>query len=281
MTETDLRFKLRGSISTTHYGHQKLIALFNQCREYFDTSITVCFRDLTWIDANMAALLQAIVRKLEKENNLELVADLDESTQQFRVLFGNGLFESDVSHLLNTGTSIRLKEFYTKDNDDFVKYIENDFIDFPNLSLNETSKETIIQSLIEVFTNYEIHAKAHYPIFLCGQYYPTKRILKFTIVDLGIGFLKPIQAQVEIIDTYAKAIDWALVEGNTTKTDAPGGLGLCELRSSMEENNGSLEIVSGNAYKACGFKNGIKIDTCKTMNTFHIGTTINLVFYGV
>ena len=281
MTETALTVKLKGTIATTQYGHQKLISLYRECSGFSDTSIKVCFKDLTWIDANMAALLQAIVRKLERENRLDLVADLTESTKDFRVLFRNGLFKLDTLEIPDTGTSIRLKEFFKTDIDTFVQYIESDFLEFPNLAMDNNSRETIIQSLIEVFNNYEIHAQADYPIFLCGQYYPKKKTLKFTVVDLGIGFLKPIEAKVPIIDTYEKAINWALVEGNTTKKDAPGGLGLCELRYSMEGNNGSLEIISGNAYKTCGTKNGTRFESCKILNDYHLGTTINLVFYDV
>ncbi|MDE3744077.1 hypothetical protein [Maribacter polysaccharolyticus] len=281
MPETIQTVKLRGTISTTHYGHEKLIALYYQCNKYSNIPITVCFKDLIWIDANMAALLQAIVKKLEKENNLELLADLTESTSDFGILFRNGLFESNELGGRDTGTTIRLKEFLPHHEDEFVRYIEVDFIDFPKLTLTEYSKDVIVQSLIEIFTNYEIHSKANYPIFLCGQYYPVKKLLKFTIVDLGIGFLDPIKLKVPQIDTYEKAINWAMVEGNTTKQDAPGGLGLWELRESMEENNGYLEIVSGNAYKACGIKNGIRFENCKTLRSFHVGTTINLVFNGV
>ncbi|MBC7000234.1 hypothetical protein [Cytophaga sp. FL35] len=281
MAETIQTVKLRGTISTTHFGHEKLISLYKECCHYSNAPITVCFKDLNWIDANMAALLQAIVRKLEKENSLELLADLTASTSDFGILFRNGLFESNEFQGRDTGTTIRLKEFFPNHEDEFVEYIESDFIDFPRLVLADNSKDVIVQSLIEIFTNYEIHSKADYPIFLCGQYYPIKKSLKFTIVDLGIGFLEPIKRKVPQIDTFEKAINWAMVQGNTTKTDAPGGLGLWELRESMEDNNGFLEIVSGNAYKACGIKSGTRFETCRMLNSFHVGTTINLVFNDV
>jgi hypothetical protein len=276
--EVTIKVKLVGSISTTCYGHDKLLRLYNECNQYHNTAITVCFKDLKWIDANMAALLQAIVNKLERENELVLLADLTKSKMDYLFLFRNGFFKEEGAFIEQTGTSIRLKDFSKGDDDKFVEYIESDFIDFPRLVLSRDSKEVMIQCLIEIFNNYEIHSIANHPIHLCGQYYPTRKKLKFTIVDVGIGFFKPISEKSSQIESSEQAINWALVLGNTTKKDAPGGLGLPELLQSMKDNNGYLEIISGDAYKSLGIKNGMPFETCKLLKHNHIGTTINLVF---
>jgi tetratricopeptide (TPR) repeat protein len=47
-------------------------------------------------------------------------------------------------------------------------------------------------SYFEIFDNVGVHANTIEPVITCGQLYPAARTLKFTLVDLGDGFLKKI-----------------------------------------------------------------------------------------
>ncbi len=63
---------------------------------------------------------------------------------------------------------------------------------------------------LEVFSNIHLHAHTKDPVFACGQYYPSKNLLKFTLVDLGVGFLEPISNFTKNqINEAEKAILWA------------------------------------------------------------------------
>lgn len=93
------------------------------------------------------------------------------------------------------------------------------------------------------------HANIKHPIFACGQYFPEKNLLKFTLVDLGDGFLKKISIKTNgKINDYKSAIVWATTDTNTTRDNNLGGTGLKDLKKYCDDNNGSLHICSGDGY---------------------------------
>lgn len=279
--EGDKTIELRGRISTTKFGYQKLMKFYADCKKNKNITIEVWFNNLIWIDANMVAVFQGIIYKLEIENNLIFLAVLPHASTRFNILFNNGFFKSDDVNVRNTGTSIGLRGFLSENDDEYVNYVENDLLDHSGVNLTKESKDIIVDALIEVFNNYEIHSKTTYPIFVCGQFYPQIKTFKFTIFDLGVGFLDPIRKKEPSIKCYNEAINWALKLGNSTKEKGiPGGLGLYELKKNLLSCNGNLEIISGNAYMCCSLKDGKDIDRYSMLNCINVGTTINLFFKG-
>lgn len=251
---------------------------YDKCEKIKDSTIVIDLCNLVWIDANMVAILSGLVYKLREENTLDFVANLDPKKNTFEILFVNGFLNSDGLEIKNTGTSIKLRNFSIEDIDEYVEYVENDLVQHNDLHLNEESREIIISALIEIFANYEAHSNTKYPLFVCGQYFPKKTQLKFSIFDLGVGFLDPINKVNPKIITSEEAISWALVEGNSSKTNMPGGCGLYDLKVDLLNNNGSIDIASGETYKSRFLKNGKEFDLNKTLNCNNIGTTINLFF---
>ena len=272
------RISLQGSISTTNYGYSKLMMFYNECSTFNGGAIEICLKYLEWIDANMSAVLQGIIHKLTIENNLRFHANLDEAKIDLNVLVCNGLIHSDKFIVKDRGTTVNLRGFSIGDDDAFVNYVENDLLDHPGLVLDYNSKEDIIDAFIEIFANYGMHSKTSYPCYVCGQYYPRIRTLKFTFFDLGIGFLKPINDEYPNIKTNDEAITWALEDGNSSKTDTPGGTGLSKLKNCLTQKNGGFEIVSGDAYKKFHDKNDYEIGKTDTLKCRNIGTAINLFF---
>lgn len=274
-----LQYELTGSINSTSYGYKKILDLYRYCRAYRNQTIMVGFEKLIWIDANMSAVLSAVLYKLRDENNVKFYAG-KEHADRFPILIANGFFKPNGTpiEVRSTGTEVRLKEFNKADDQEYFNYIDTELLSHEGIKLDEDIKNCIIECLIEVFGNFEIHAKNEYPLFICGQYYPKKREFKCTIQDLGVGFLKPVFEKHPNIDTYEKAIKWALVKGNTSRTDTPGGLGMEVLKDNMISLGGRFEVISGNCYYICGYENGKKIDMFKTVECDHVGSTINLVF---
>ncbi|EOR96632.1 ATP-binding region, ATPase-like protein [Arcticibacter svalbardensis MN12-7] len=145
---------------------------------------------------------------------------------------------------------------------------------------SDNIKEKLIDDLTEVYANIDKHAETELPFFVCGQYYPVKGMIHFTISDLGVGFFKKInERQPDKIHSCGDAILWAIA-GNSTKPDALGGSGLKNLHNYLDENQGGLQIYTGNA--------GWCSRTSKTSLIFpqgitdlrnnYIGATINLEF---
>ena len=137
----------------------------------------------------------------------------------------------------------------------------------------------IVDDLIEIFTNYNFHSNTTLPFFAAGQYYPKSSQLKFTMVDLGDGFLKKINQVNAEINTHSQAIQWAL-NGNSTKIcdNTPGGLGISSIFDYCQKNKAELDIVTGSHYWSStyiptAFSNGRPLS-----EKIFAGSLINLTF---
>lgn len=237
------------------------------------------------LDANLGALLGAIAYKLKTENKVKVFLLLPD---HMGVFFRNGL----VAHLSGNGnenkyedtrqSTIPLTSFSQDEDDKFSHYLKNDFFGHRGLDeLTMAVKKNLRGHFEEVFVNVGLHANTTHPVFTCGQYYPETRVLKFTLVDLGEGFLKKISKQTNgSIAKDNEAIIWATEGLNTTKdikTFGPGGMGLKELKRYCEDNNGSFHICSG-----ANYVNFVKNQTY----TYPLpeplaGSMINLIFRGI
>lgn len=234
------------------------------------------------MDANLSALLLAIVHKLSVENKVYtflLTAD------HMNVFWRNGL----IAHLQRKGnvnpygdnreSTIACTAFDQFEDEQYCEYIRKDFFGHRGLINLTTSTKTLLTTHFEeVFVNVQQHANTIFPVFTCGQYFPDKNVLKFSLVDLGQGFLPKIAEKTDgKIKTDNQAIIWATFDLNTTKdilTFGPGGTGLKELKKYCAENDGSLHIGSGK-----GYVNFIKDKTMEHHLPISIpGSIVNLIF---
>ncbi|NJN77724.1 MAG: hypothetical protein HC803_04835 [Saprospiraceae bacterium] len=256
-----ITISLKGSIHTGIRGYNKIIGIYHEAKVYKNTEISLDFSGMTWIDANLCSLLNAIEYRLKAENNIDFVTDFDYLyNNNFDVLFRNGfLKDPDFDGHDYRGSTVQLTEFGRSDKSRFLRYINNDLMFHERMPrLDDDLFDKIIEDLIEVYCNYEYHAKTAAPFFICGQYYPTHKVFKVSMVDVGVGFLDAIQNVTQgRISTHAAAIKWA-VQGNSTKEkNIPGGLGLQGILDFCYKTGGKLEIVSGDAYWKSGNKIGI------------------------
>lgn len=236
------------AIRTDKEGYTKLIEFYYKCNGIHGEQILIGFEDLTWIDANMSALLMSIIDKLTRENGLTFFVDSEIIKQKFNILIRNGWL-AGVEFIPNSNkTAIRLTGFDKNQDEKFIRYIDQELLSHENLLIEKSDKDKLTDSLLELFCNIEKHAKTEAPIFACGQYYPTYERLSFTLVDSGVGYLPPIKDFTNgMIQTAQEAISWA-IQGNSTKKDAPGGLGLKQIQKFCEENGSRFEIITGDAY---------------------------------
>lgn len=270
---------LQGSFYTDYSGIRRLLEFYHEAKQFSNTTIYLDFYHLQWIDANLCALLQSILYKLNVENNLMFSADLNYIGQKFNVLFRNGFINSPNGNVTDEfGSVIVLKNFSSKDKEGFLRYVKEELLDhqaMPKLSNEE--EDRIIDSLIELFTNIDVHANTSHPFFVCGQYFPKQRKIVFSMVDLGVGFLPPIHEKTNgEVNTSFDSIKWALIKRNTSKTGSPGGLGLTELHDYCEENGGVLQIITGDTYWSSDLKNTI-FDS-HVIKKAYCGAMINLHF---
>ncbi|WP_405411717.1 hypothetical protein [Maribacter sp. Asnod1-A12] len=269
---------LRDRFNTNFSGIKRLFEFYKSASEHHNEVIYLDFYHLTWFDANLSALFGSILAKLRKENNLTFSTDLNFLKEHFDVLFRNGFLHSETTIDDVQKSTVSFKSFSLDDKDNFINYIENDLLNHRGMpTFSENEKDSIIESLIEVYCNIQIHSKSEEPFYVCGQYYPQEGVLTFSMVDLGVGFLPAIKKKTKgAIDNSYDAIKWALEKRNTTKVGSPGGLGLFNLNSYFHSTNSNFQIISGDTFWSLEMENTL-------IKKFHfpdpyVGSILNLFF---
>ena len=238
--------RLTDSLYTDFSGIKRLFSFYHEACEYYNTTIYVDFYGLLWFDANLSAVFGSILSKLSRENNLKFSTDINFIREKFNVLFRNNFLFSDTIMLDAQKSTVSFMSFSPTDKNGFVSYIENDLLPHRGMpSLTPSQKDSILDSLIEVYCNIQLHSESTSPFYVCGQYYPRQAQLTFTMVDLGVGFLPAIfeKTDGQVNNSY-DAIRWALTKGNTTKQSNIGGIGLSDLYQYFKANNGNLQIIT-------------------------------------
>lgn len=226
--------------------------------------------------ANMSAALGAVLDKFTANLNdihFDYLAPRIESIllkNDFLTYFGKQR-AVDVNN-----TTIKFQKLKTTDGKYFKNYVIEELIeghisDLPHMSLGV--KEKMIEAIYEIFVNAQIHSETEF-IYTCGQFFPNKNKIEFTIVDTGIGFREKINRRFGSNLTSTQAINWAVEEMKTTKEDISGGLGLTILREFISANQGKMQIVSNDGFYQFNGNN----ETLKTFQGEFPGTIVNLQF---
>ncbi len=268
---------LSGNIRTDFIGIEKLYQFYANSSKHFDQIIVLNFYNLKFLDGNLCALLLSMIYRLQKSNNLSFTINHEYIKTEFNVFVRNGFVKIKEGFDDNQKSTVNLQLFDVKNLNHFVAYIQNDLMQHRGINLSPETSNTIIEALIEIATNIEIHSNSSEPFFACGQFFPESGVLKFSIVDLGNGFLPAIKSKTngDILTDY-ESIEWALKQGNTTKMNAPGGFGLSDLQNLFVNSNGDLQIITGNAFWSTEFINST-INYQEFSTRCH-GTMINLLF---
>jgi anti-sigma regulatory factor (Ser/Thr protein kinase) len=149
----------------------------------------------------------------------------------------------DVNH-----TTIRFQKLKPTDGKYFKTYVIEELIGRAELpKMSPALKEKMVETIYEIFVNAQIHSETK-NIYTCGQFYPNKNRIEFTIVDTGIGFKNKINNRFDRMLSATQAIEWSVQDKNTTKETISGGIGLAILKEFIEMNKGKMQIVSDNGF---------------------------------
>ena len=268
-------------ILTDNTGTKQLISFYHNCAKITNSDIHVNLADITWIDGNMCAVFGAMLYKLQQENNLRFTLDKNQVDEKCNVLFRNGFINlSQPEQISTSSTTLPFKAFLPTDKDGFISYLYDDLLTHAGMPKFKTDiLAKLADDLIELLSNINLHAETDYPFFVCGQSYPAARKVKFTVCDLGVGFLPKIQNKTKgEISSASEAILWA-INGNSTKTDTLGGINLRRMKDYFLNSNGAIHIVTGDAYWSSENLNTILYPNgILPLGVPFFGTTIHLVF---
>jgi anti-sigma regulatory factor (Ser/Thr protein kinase) len=260
------------SINNTFESYQSLISLYDENKEKLFSDIHIELKG--FFAANMSAALGAILDKFANNINDIYLEHLSPQIEQillkndFLTYYGRQRI-SDSNH-----TTIKFQKLKPTDGKYFKKYVIEELIgrnELPNMTVGV--KEKIVEAIYEIFVNAQIHSETS-SIFTCGQFFPNKNKIEFTIVDTGIGFKNRINQRFTSNLSSIQAIQWAIQDKKTTKVGVSGGIGLAVLKEFIERNKGKLQIVSDDGFYQ--FDCDVKIS--KLFKGSFPGTVVNLQF---
>ena len=223
-----------------------LARLHAQTKEYLFRTVEIDMNATRWFDADMCAAFGAILYSLGARLNEVTLTHIPPRVEG--ILSKNGFLShyGRVQIPDHWGTTIPYQRFDIEDDHYFADYIEDEFIhrtEIPEMSPRLLKR--FRESIFEIFSNAVLHSRTRLGIFSCGQFFPNRNRLDFTVADLGVGIRENIKNHIGLKLPPENAIIWATEEFNTTKRGKlPGGLGLKILCEFIDLNGGSIQIVS-------------------------------------
>lgn len=237
-------------IHHNQHGFEALVRLHADTNNCVLETIEINMNSTKWFDADMCAAFGAILYRLGDDLNTIQLKDIRPDVEE--ILSKNGFLSSygRVNIPDKWGTTIPYQRFNVKDDRYFAEYIDTELVnrsEMPDMSPGLLKK--FRESVFEIFSNSVLHSQTKLGIFSCGQYYPKRHRLDFSVADLGIGIRQNVKEYIGIDLSPEEAIVWATQEGNTTKRGSiPGGLGLKLLGEFISLNGGRIQIVSDAGY---------------------------------
>jgi signal transduction histidine kinase len=227
-----------------------------------------------FFEANMAAPLYAVIARLRDELNDVTITNVPAGVS---TILRKNKFLSVFNQpaLTDTNqTTLPFKILKLTAGDQFNDYLDTYMRGRGIPTMSEALTKRFRQSLFEIFLNATIHSQSKAGIFVCGQFYPNKHRLDFTIADAGVGIRENVRRYTRKPKLNScKAIEWAMTEGNTTKTgNQPGGLGLKLIKDFIQMNGGKIQVVSRFGY----YEFSANSESIQKMNNDFPGTCINI-----
>lgn len=245
-----------------------------------ETDVYVNFDQCKEFDANLAAVLGAILDCMTENGRRMYVSNPKERGVR-RALSRNKFLKAFDVQTRNEDREnfIVYRKFGTDEPLAFKSFINSDLIRkqrFPHCT--PKAAEKIIESIYEIFANAASHGKCRY-IYCCGEVHSRggKSMMDMTFVNLGTTVVENVNTYLQT--RYGKQLGacetlrWAFVKGNTTKP-IPGGLGLDILKEFIGMNEGTIQMVSGNAMLE--IENNTVTGTL--LDRFFPGTIVNVEF---
>ena len=268
-----MRFPLP-AIRHDQAGFEALVRLHEEAKECVFDNIEVDMQTTTWLDADMCATFGAILYWLSEHLNTVKLTNIRASVES--ILSKNGFLSNYGREKIpdRWGTTIPYQRFDVKDDRYFAGYIENRFMQRSELpAMSPGLQKKFRESIFEMFSNAVLHSQTKMGIFSCGQFFPKRNRLDFSVVDLGIGIRRNVKENIELDLPPEEAIKWATVGSNTTKRgQIPGGLGLKLLSEFIDLNRGRIQIVSDAGY----WKREKRRITTARLNTPFPGTVVSV-----
>ena len=265
------------TVSSTLDGFQELIRFHHEVRTVSGQTLDIDMSSVVWLDANMCAPLGAILYShCQTRPTVRLMgmrAHIEDILQKngFLPNFGFDRARKPDSYQ----TTIEYQRFERRSARAFRDYVARHFVGKGLPEMSQALQSKFRESISELLENAVDHSETRLGIFACGQRFPKKSRLDFSVADLGIGMRANVSKHTGLDLTPEAAIAWAMEGTNTTRSPdgrTPGGLGLKLIRDFISLNGGSIQIVSDEGYWS--FHRG-QVESRRLRGAFP-GTVVNI-----
>lgn len=254
VTNFDTRITFPENLQNNTDTYVTLIKSYHNLNSEDEKTILLDFSKTTFISANLFALLGCCldstcnqhkhkifisglhpkIKTVIRKNGFYRYFDMDSLPDIHRSTIKYTIFKSTTEHLAEFEKYLLLNVFTHANNPHF-----------PSMSSN--CQDRIADNFLEIFNNVIDHANSN-NIYVCGQLFPKKARLCFTIVDIGNTIHDNVSTYLSEnnLPIPQNTLEWAIQRGNSTKKNVPGGLGFSLLIDFLEANSGGFTIISGN-----------------------------------
>lgn len=262
-TNTEIEIVIPKIVKSNYNGYDTLLNLFdcvvNRKSETVDC-FTIGFHCNDWFDSNLLPIIYAYIVYGKSKFDYIFQYRYNGDTSVHQLMIRNGFAQKCFNIPCSpkeAETIVPFKVFNSTDTYNFGKYIDSEIVRYLP-SMENTVKRDISAYIQELFGNAQIHGRCRH-VFTCGQYYPKKGKMDFTVVNLGRTFHHNVTEFFERKKEAAPdhSVAWAVLPEHSTKLNVSGGLGLSLMRDFVHFNNGRFQIVSGNEYWELNTKNEI------------------------
>lgn len=237
-------------------------------KRHFDFDFKMC----AILEQNAVAMIGGLARYVDSFNSVENIGLKGLLTTNCGVMFKVDTMSQIISNLLikNNFLSHFTQEYfdgYPKgsyigyrvhteylDSNEIATHLYDEWLSDEKLSISSDLKNEIISRILEIFMNayghgVEASSIKGLGVISCGQYDKKKSELRLTVLDFGMGIVNNVQSHLESEVDDIQAMKWALMTGNSTRTDSlgidmPRGLGFGLLNEFVSLNKGKLSIFS-------------------------------------
>jgi anti-anti-sigma regulatory factor len=242
-----------GEVRSDFSGVTELLRVCHEIQASDDRVIDIDMSHVSWMDANMCAPFGAILERLKEESRTitfwNMRAELRDILRRNNFLRTREF--TGAPTMRTQGTTIDYQRFDPNDVAAFKEYVAQYLVGKGIPDMTAALQRKFRESIAEIFENAMEHSDTQLGVFACGQYYPRKERLDFSVADRGIGMRGRILKSTGLDLPDERAINWTMEGGNTTRhprEGKPGGLGLKFVREFVRLNKGSIQIVSCSGY---------------------------------
>lgn len=244
-----------------------------------DKRVLLDFGENSWFSAELTTLLGVIITRFKNNNFKVFISEMSNKVEL--ILQKNGFlanyginsgaedtYETTIPFFFVPANSIKEIDYYLRES------VFSKISGLRKKSFSSSDIELMENAVYEVVHNIKDHSESDF-VIMCGQYYPHKEKVVFTIADTGVSLPTKVRDNVNPFFSDLDCIDWAIEKGNSTKTIESSGLGLYDISQQLSS-NGTLHIISKNAYWMLERQG----DIVKKKLTYSFeGTLLNLEFH--